>query len=348
MRLTAARFTVMVAAVAVSSLTGRAQSEVRFGVLGLFHPSTLTIQASGDRALSVTGANKTFVLSNRGQRRVVLHADGDHVIVEQTSASTWEAAARDGSKARFELAVPGKIVRLYEGKFTVTARHGELIAVVTMDVETAVTSVVAAEMPADAPLEALKVQAVVTRSFLSSGSRHSEYDFCDTTHCQFLRSSVDASRSAADAVNATRGLVLAYQQRPLAAMYASRCGGQTHSLRDLGMDPRDAYPYYGVRCKWCREHPVRWQSRIQTTEEPPKAGSEPARIEHAREWGWGAIPGSSFTAEKDEQGLRISGHSVGHGVGMCQFGAIGMAAAGADFRSILAHYYPNTELMQLR
>jgi stage II sporulation protein D len=246
------------------------------------------------------------------------------------------------------LSVPGKIVRTYDGKLTVTAHHGELVAVVTMDIETAVTSVVAAEMPARAPLEALKAQAVVTRSFLSAGSRHSEYDFCDTTHCQYLRSPEDASRRAVEAVNATRGIILAYQQKPLAAMYASRCGGETHSLRDLGMNAGEGYPYYGVRCKWCREHPVRWQSRIQTTEEPPKAGNEAARIEHAREWGWSAIPGSTFTVEKDEQGLRIIGHSLGHGVGMCQYGAIGMAAAGADFRSILAHYYPNTSLIQLR
>lgn len=143
-------------------------------------------------------------------------------------------------------------------------------------------------------------------------------------------------------------MVLAYQHRPLAAMYASRCGGQTHSLRDLGMDAGDGYPYYGVSCKWCRQHPARWQTRIETAEDPPKPGNESIRIEQARQWGWSTLPGSAFTVEKEEEGLRITGHSAGHGVGLCQFGAIGMAAAGADFRSILVHYYPNTELIQLR
>lgn len=304
--------------------------------------------ASDDPALSVSAGDPAFVLSNRGQRRLTVHADGEEVIIEQKAAPVWHVAARDGSWARFRLLLRGKIARTYDGKLTLTAHHGELMAVVTMDMETAVTSVVAAEMPANAPLEALKAQAVVTRSFLSSGRRHTEFDFCDTTHCQFLRSPGDASRRAAEAVNATRGMVLAYQRRPLAAMYASRCGGQTHSLRDLGMDSGDGYPYYGVPCKWCREHPVRWQSRIETTEEAPKAGNEADRIEHARQWGWGAIPGSTFTVEKEDRGLRITGHSVGHGIGLCQFGAIGMAGAGADFRSILIHYYPNTELTQLR
>jgi stage II sporulation protein D len=42
-------------------------------------------------------------------------------------------------------------------------------------------------------------------------------------------------------------------------------------------------------------------------------------------------------------GWRITGEGWGHGVGMCQFGANGMARRGAGFREILARYYPGTE-----
>jgi stage II sporulation protein D len=41
----------------------------------------------------------------------------------------------------------------------------------------------------------------------------------------------------------------------------------------------------------------------------------------------------------------LEGHSVGHGIGMCQHGAAGMANSGAGFREILNHYYPNTTLV---
>lgn len=71
------------------------------------------------------------------------------------------------------------------------------------------------------------------------------------------------------------------------------------------------------------------------------------RIAQARQWGWSAIPGSDFTATEESAGWRLEGHSVGHGVGMCQLGATGMAAVGVGFRQILAHYYPNTELISL-
>src|SRR5208283_1270192 len=63
-----------------------------------------------------------------------------------------------------------------------------LTAVVTMDLEPAVASVVAAEGTVDAPSEALKALAVAARSYFVAGKgRHRDFDFCDTTHCQFLR-----------------------------------------------------------------------------------------------------------------------------------------------------------------
>jgi stage II sporulation protein D len=43
-------------------------------------------------------------------------------------------------------------------------------------------------------------------------------------------------------------------------------------------------------------------------------------------------------------GWRVTGEGWGHGVGLCQFGANGMARRGAEFREILARYYPGTEI----
>jgi peptidoglycan hydrolase-like amidase len=332
-----------------------AQQEIRFGVLGLFHPKELILQPEGSQVLSVsekdTAKSSVLVLNDEtGHRQIVFRAEGDRVVAGSRSASSWAAAARDGGAAAFRLTVPGKLHRVYCGRFQIQARKGVLLAVVTMDRETAVASIVAAEMAESAPLEALKAQAVVARSFLTAGSRHLDFDFCDTTHCQFLKSPPAATSRVTSAVQATHGLVIAYRGKPLAAMYASRCGGQTHTLRevglhDVGLNSGEAYPYYSVRCQWCERHPISWQSRIRTSATPPKPGDERSRIAAARQWGWGAIPGSDFTATADSTGWRLEGHSVGHGVGMCQMGAAGMAAAGAGFREILSHYYPNIELI---
>jgi stage II sporulation protein D len=40
----------------------------------------------------------------------------------------------------------------------------------------------------------------------------------------------------------------------------------------------------------------------------------------------------------------VSGVGSGHGVGLCQRGAVGMARSGKDFRLILANYFPNTTI----
>jgi peptidoglycan hydrolase-like amidase len=184
-------------------------------------------------------------------------------------------------------------------------------------------------LPRDAPLEALKAQSVVTRSFLSAGPRHNEYDFCDTTHCQYLRSPAEVSRQVWSAVRATEGLILTWQERPIAALYSSRCGGRTRSLRQAGIDQENGYPYYPVECRWCRAHPLQ--------------GPERSIGPHRR---WGALSSAASDGFAESAGKDQA--VIGHGIGMCQYGAAGMALAGADFRSILTHYYPNAELGMIR
>lgn len=307
-----------------------AQSSIRFGVLGLFHPRVLELTWKGPGALLISAAGDPIVLNGeRDHRRVILRAEDGKVLLAGLPAAQIAAAARGGGSAAFGLTVPGRFHREYEGQLEITARGNELIAVVRMQIEPAVATIVASEMPRDAPLEALKAQAVVTRSFLSAGARHSEYDFCDTTHCQYLRSPAEVSRQVWSAVRATEGLILTWQERPMAALYSSRCGGRTRSLRQAGIDQENGYPYYSVECRWCRAHPLQGLER---------------NIGPHRQWGTVSSAGSDGVAESAGNDRAV----IGHGIGMCQYGAAGMALAGADFRSILTHYYPNAELGMIR
>ncbi len=165
-----------------------------------------------------------------------------------------------------------------------------------MDLEVAVASVVAAESQPGTRIEALKAQAIVARSFYAAAhGRHAAFDFCDTTHCQFLRAPPRASQAAARAAQATRGLILAWHGAPVAALYSARCGGRTRIPNRA--EPGD-YPFFAVPCACSARGPRR------------KA-------------------------------------IAGHGIGLCQTGSAAMAAAGADFRAILEHYYPNTLLAPL-
>ena len=323
------------------ALSASAQT-VRIEVLGLFHSPELTVAPKSLPVVLDLGTN--IVVLDHGLAR--LHLSAEHVRVTVGSRS-WDAEgvrvrARDGAPAEFVLAVPGKIHRAYRGVLEITAGGGELVPVVAMDLETAVASVVAAESPPGAPLEALKAQAVASRSILlARRSGHTGFDFCDTTHCQFLREPPAEDSAYAHAARLTRGLVLAYRDAPLAALYARSCGGRTRSLAELGL-PVDAYPYYSVDCPYCRAHSPTW-----TRDLPQPPASERERLFLGREFGWSALPSNHYQVRRDGGRTLAEGSGQGHGLGLCQNGAAAMARDGRDFRQILAHYYPNTTVRAL-
>jgi SpoIID/LytB domain protein len=158
-----------------------------------------------------------------------------------------------------------------------------------MDLETAVSSITGAEMPVSgAPGEALMAQAVVARSFLvAAGPRHAGYDFCDTTHCQFLRSPAAVGSPVDDAVRSTSGLTLRNQDAIIPCRYSAACGGHTDRREELG------YRYQSVECEGCLLN------------------------HYARR---------------------------GHGLGLCQEGAIYLARKGWSHRRILGLYLSGARL----
>lgn len=320
--------------------------EVRIGVLGLFHPRQFTVSAVDGGAIVVHAGQETFVLEKSSGIHVAeVHALGSMMVVQagtrvvHTPDLTF--TGRASGPADFLLAVPGKITRHYRGTLELKPASDVLVAVVSMDLESAVASVVAAESFSGAPLEALKAQAVAARSYLAARKgRHSEFDFCDTTHCQFLRDPPGPG-SAAEAASATRGLVLIYQSQPIAAMYTRSCNGRTRTPAELGLPP-GSYPYYTVDCKYCREHPSRWQNRISAQDAATLHSSdELARLRLDRRLGWSTAPSNSFAARREGDQVILEGTGAGHGIGLCQSGAQAMAEEGANFRQILRHYYPN-------
>jgi stage II sporulation protein D len=70
------------------------------------------------------------------------------------------------------------------------------------------------------------------------------------------------------------------------------------------------------------------------------------RLEIVRRLGWKALPGNYYEIEAEGDGVILHGRGAGHGVGLCQQGAAAMARAGADFRTILNHYFPATTMLR--
>ncbi len=141
----------------------------------------------------------------------------------------------------------------------------EIIAIVTMGLETAVASTVAAEAPPGAAKAMLEAQAIVTRSYLTARKRHRDFDFCDTTHCQFIKDPPPLDTPAARAAQATAGQVLLYRGQVVAAFYVARCGGLLSPLPPENVGDGE-YPYFAVQCAYCARNPLK---------EAPKANARP-------------------------------------------------------------------------
>lgn len=190
--------------------------------------------------------------------------------------------------------------------------------------------------------------------------------------------------AAREIVSQTRGLVCVHDGRLFCTYYTAVCGGRTTPGRHVFPDA--APPLAAVRCTWCRDAPLfRWTRTVARSEleqrlsrflarrktafatlsaigrDPTAAGVEAAifriedgerrhsvsAVEFRRHVLPQVLPSPRFDVEFDGEECRFHGCGSGHGVGLCQWGARGMARAGHDCAEILAHYYPGARLCRI-
>jgi stage II sporulation protein D len=149
----------------------------------------------------------------------------------------------------------------------------------SLAIEAYVRGVLAAEASVEDAGEALRAQAVVSRTFaLKNRGRHTQdgYDFCSTTHCQRFSQIADCRMQSADcssqspqlqrirhAVEETSGEVLQDERGQLAdAYFHAACGGMTANVETLWGFPAQSY-LRGVRDDYCATMPHRnWVQAI--------------------------------------------------------------------------------------
>ncbi len=109
--------------------------------------------------------------------------------------------------------------------------------------------------------------------------------------------------------------------------------------------PVNGYPYFAVICDYCYKNPSRWSRRVSREDAELLTGkSEAGRLAVDRRLGWNAVPGNAYSLRTVNGEVVLEGAGQGHGIGLCQRGAKAMAEDGANYRGILAHYFPNTLL----
>jgi stage II sporulation protein D len=277
---------------------------------------------------------------------------------------------------RIRLVVDGA-ERTYRGRITARASHGRLLLVNHVPLEDYLRGVLPGEMPHDWPMEALAAQAGVARSFaVAEMGRHSRdgYDFCDLTHCQAYRGASWERQSTDRAVRMTAGRVLAASGKVIPAPYHSTCGGKTCANVEYLTyvdDSKNGKAY-------CAESDhSRWTSAISaddlgralkiggtitdirllgrdSTGRVTKIEIKVDRVTAftasefqgavGRDLGWMRIKSAWFDVRKSGDSFIFTGRGLGHGMGLCQWGARGMARHGRSCEEILRHYYPRCRI----
>jgi stage II sporulation protein D len=228
--------------------------------------------------------------------------------------------------------------------------------------------------------EALKAQAVATRTYaLHERERHARrpWHLRGDTGGQVYGGLDAESPEILGATRATRGEYLAFAGLPILAVFHSAAGGRTASAEEVwgrpvpylvsvAVDHEDESPdtYWraafagttlgralapaGVRVGAVREVSVAGRSpsgRASRVRIRGDAGEAfvPAR-ELRRVLGEKVIRSTLFDVRRGSEGFVFVGSGHGHGVGMSQWGAQAMAMRGASYREILAAFYPGTRL----
>lgn len=256
----------------------------------------------------------------------------------------------------------------------------------TIPLESYIVGVLAGEMPIDFDLEALKAQAVASRSYALKRMEYNkdkEYDVVDTILNQvyldeeYLKNAwgnnyVKNINKLRKAVNETIDEYLEYNGSVVDAMFFSTSNGYTE----------DSELVFNFECDYLRSVDSPWDAEVSSAYLTTKTISltefyDKLNLSYDKNLNIEIIKRSNtnrilllkinnqefsgtdvynklslrstdFTIELYGDTIKITTKGYGHGVGMSQYGALGMAKKGYTYEEILKHYYQNVSITKLK
>ncbi len=235
------------------------------------------------------------------------------------------------------------------------------------------------------PADALRAQAVVSRSYALAryaeepkAIYHLHADISSQVYGGYF--SEDPRTDAA--IKETGGEVLAADGRIITTFFHSTCGGHTAAIDDVWLDAERRPFFSGVECPWCVDSTNHdWTLTVGYDDVyralatggyltapfiglQPKTNSRTGRVrsvvfitegggsvevsgnELRRLLGYSELKSTRFSFTASGDNLIFTGEGYGHGVGLCQWGSRGMAAADYGYKEILNYYYPGAGIAQ--
>lgn len=254
----------------------------------------------------------------------------------------------------------------------------------SIPLEAYITTLLSKEMNGTWPVEALKAQAVAARTYAFErlrkpvGSRL--YDLESSEKDQVSGTFFDVTEKTLKASKETEGEILVGPTGKIApAFFHSKCGGKT--LRPDQVWGGVEEGYRSVNCTFCQKTGMKdWTGKIQNkklvnmvdqvlkryysdkmTDENIKIMPDSLANSELRLYagdrlhiikksylrnlaGREVLPSNNFIVAMKNNDIHVEGQGYGHGVGMCQLGALELAKRGYDYRQILSYYFPRHKI----
>jgi stage II sporulation protein D len=270
--------------------------------------------------------------------------------------------------------------RSYKGKINLIAGDGRLLAVNELGLEDYLRGVISNEVAHYWPMEALKAQAIIARTYALYQKQFTKNKYFDLTSDVY--SQVYGGRPAQRwrtnrAVDLTRAKVLTFQGNLFPTYYHATCAGKTEDASELWKI--DLASLKGAVCGFCADSPhFRWQAKLALGQIKDKlvkkgfaivdiSGIEITRLsasgrvsalkmqgentdieitakDFRQALGPDVIRSLNFTVRIISGIAYIDGLGWGHGVGLCQWGMYQMARNGYKHAEILEYYFPQSKL----
>jgi stage II sporulation protein D len=270
----------------------------------------------------------------------------------------------------------------YRGEIVLdpTQQGTQLINLVPL--ENYLLSVVPSEMPNSWHSEALKAQAICARTYVIRemiNKTNQSYDVDASTASQVYGGIEKENPTSSKAVEDTKGTIITYNNEPIHAFFHSNAGGLTEKPENVWggkslpyLDHTESsYDQYAANYSWndklkfddvnriLKNEGVgniddiqvlgrNLSQRVELLEITGENGTKKMKgIDFRKILGNSKIKSLKFGIKKEADGFFVKGVGNGHGVGMSQWGAKGMAEDGRSYREILEHFYPSVHLANM-
>ena len=280
---------------------------------------------------------------------------------------------------RIKLISPDKKLRFYQDNLILETESGFLKCINEIELDNYIAGVVQAESGKRSYQEFYKVQAILARTFaLSHIQKHATEGFslCDHTHCQVYFGKSMEFEILKAVLETKNSVVVDDNLNLIEAAFHSNSGGETANSEDVWgsklsylRSVKDSFSVKMPNAKWERKMAKEdWLSYLKLKHNYPIQDSSALLLaitfkQDSRKQYLEAnnikvplknvrtdlqLKSTFFTIIPFGDSLIFKGRGFGHGVGMCQEGAMRMAKLGYKHKEVINFYYQKTQLIDLR